>query len=138
MSAQWETQKVIYSTLISNSSLMTLINNNIDDTPPTNLNYPYVVIGDMQEIDSNRLNFVGYEISATINIYVKDDGLGFFKAKKILEEINKSLNAKRLPMSNYEMIICKFDNAITDRENDVKIVSARYVILCDDNTNKIN
>jgi len=134
LSAMWETQKAMYTALTSNSNLMTLVSSRIYDEPPTDSQYPYIVLGDMVEIDQNRLAYRGFEISATFNIYTKAEGLGYYTAKKILEEMNNSLNCKKLALTGYTMVICKFDNSYTDREEDKRVLSVRYMVLVDNDT----
>ncbi len=130
----WEVQKAMYSALTSNTNLMALVSSRIYDEPPTDIAYPYIVLGDMVEIDQNRLAYRGFEISATFNIYTKVEGLGYYTAKKILEEMNNSLNCKKLPLTSYTMVICKMDNSYTDREEDKRVLSAKYKIIVDNDT----
>jgi len=128
----WEVQKAIYTALTANTNLMTLVSNRIYDEPPTNETYPYLVIGDAQEIDQNRLAYKGYEIQSTIVIYTKPAGLGFYTAKKIGEEVSNSLNCKKLHLTGYTMVICKLDNSYTNREDDKRILTVRYMSLVDE------
>lgn len=134
MSASWEVQKALYSALKGNSTFMNLITNRIYDEPPTNLAYPYVACGDMIEISDNDLSHRGFEVSAIFSIYTKPAGLGFYQAKQILEAMNTVLNIKRFTLTNYEMIVCKFDNAVTERDDDIRIITVRYTVLVDSNT----
>lgn len=130
-SPSWEVQKTLYDQLVADSVFMDLIGNKIYDEPPTNEGYPYVVIGDSIEIPDNDLSHNGYDVSALFYIYAKDEGLGYWKAKKIFVEMNRILNMKKFSMDNYNMIICRFDNMITDREKDKRVLTVRYQVLVD-------
>lgn len=134
MSALWECQKSIYDALVNNSTFMNLIGSRIYDEPPTNCQYPFVTIGDGTEISDNRLTYNGYDVTITLHIYTKPEGLGFYPAKKILESINAVINVKRLSMTNLTMLLCKLDNIVTERDDDKRIISARYRIVAHSDT----
>lgn len=134
MSASWEVQKALYSALKGDTTFMGLINNKLYDEPPTNSSYPYVTCSDMIEISDNDLSHRGFEVSAIFSIYTKPAGLGFYQAKQILGAMNTVLNIKRFSLTGYEMIVCKFDNAITERDDDIRIITVRYTVLVDSNT----
>ena len=134
MSAQWEVQKAIYDLLYANSTFMDLISNRLYDEPPTNSDYPYVTIGDMTEIPNNRHMYNGYEVMANLHIYTKPAGLGFYSAKKIFEAMNAVLNVKRLTLTSLTGVICAYDNGITEREDDKRIMSVRYRCIAHSDT----
>lgn len=135
MSAILETQKAIYDAMVADTTLTSLVSAaNIVDEPKTDLDYPYIVIGDATEIPDNRHRYLGYEVTHTLHIYTKPAGLGFYTAGKILERLNQILNMKRFALTNYNMLVCLFDNAVNDRDNDKRIISVRYRILCHSNT----
>jgi len=129
MSAMWETQKALYDTLSEDSTFMALINNRIYDEPPTNEQYPFVVIGESTEIRENRLNQIGYETTAIFTIYDKSGGLGTYNIKAIYDRMNTLLNMKRLSMDNYTMVICMLDNAFTARDGDKRLMNVRYRVI---------
>ena len=131
MSAQWECQKVLYEQLKADSTFMALISNKLYDEPPTNLSYPYVVIGDSVEVPDNDLCHNGYDTDIMFKIYTKPGGLGFYTAKTILTAMNNVLNMKKFDMVGFTMIICKFDNSITQRNNDIRSITVRYNVLTD-------
>lgn len=129
MSAQWEVQKALYTALSTDSAFMTKIGSRLYDEAPTNETYPYVQLGYMIENRYNRLLSKGYDITATIDIYTKSGRLGYKPAKEILIELNRVLNQKRFTVSGFNMIQCYFDVSDTERDNDKRIISARYNIL---------
>lgn len=133
MSATWEVQKVLVAQLEADSTFMNLITG-IHDEPPTNAQYPYVTCGDVVETSDNTLSYRGYDTSVTFMIHTKPAGLGTYTAKQILEAMNDVLNMKKFDMTGFDMIICKFDNAITDRDGDKRNILARYQVLSDTNT----
>lgn len=134
MSASWEVQKALYSALKADVTFMGLVGNKIYDEPPTNTDYPYVVISDTIEVSDNDLSHNGYETSVIFNIYTKPAGLGFYQAKKILERMNYILNMKKFALTGFTMLICRFDNMITERDSDIRIITARYMVLTDTDT----
>jgi len=134
MSAQWEAQKALYDQLSADSTFMSLIGSRLYDEPPTNSEYPYVVIGDAIEIPDNTLSYNGYDTSVSFTIKTKPAGLGSYTAKQILEEMNRILNMKKFTMDTLTMIICRFENAITDRDRDIRSMSVRYQVLSDTDT----
>jgi len=129
MSATWEIQKAIYSALSGNSTFMDAIGNRLYDEPPVNLAYPYTVIGDVTEISDNRLYETGFEDTITLHIYTKPGSLGFKEAKQILEKMNDVLNLKVFDLTSYTMLICKFENAMSFRDEDKRIISVRYRVI---------
>lgn len=131
MSAQWECQRVLYEQLKADSTFMALISSKLYDEPPTNLNYPYVVIGDSVEVPDNDLCHNGYDTDIMFKIYTKPGGLGFYTAKTILTAMNNVLNMKKFDMVGFTMIICKFDNSITQRNDDIRSITVRYNVLTD-------
>lgn len=134
MSASWEVQKVLVAQLKADSTFMNLISNRIYDEPNTNEQYPYVIVGDTIETSDNDLSHNGYDTSMNFMIKTKPAGLGFYQAKQILEEMNRILNMKIFDMTGFTMIICRFDNMITDRDNDIRTLSVRYQVLTDTST----
>jgi hypothetical protein len=134
MSATWEIQKALYDALNGNSSFMTLIGSKLYDEPPTDTDYPYVVISETTEISDNRLDKLGFEDTVTFLIYTKPAGLGFYTAKKILEAMNTVLNVHRFTLTNYNMLMCKIDNVRTIRDDDKRIISARYRVWAHSDT----
>jgi len=133
-SPSWEIQKVLVAQLKADTTFMGLISNRIYDEPETNLQYPYVVVGDAVENKWNDLSHNGFETYFSFHIYTKPSGLGFYQAKQIESAIDKILNMKKFALTGYTMVICQFDNAISDRENDIRIISVRYKILTDSDT----
>ena len=134
MSAAWEVQKALYDAMIADTTLTTMISSIIADEPKTDQDYPYIVLGDMTEIPDNRHRRLGYEITHTLHIHTKPYGLGFYTVEQILTRINTVLNMKRFTMATYHMLVCKFENAMTERDGDKRIVSARYRIIVDSDT----
>lgn len=132
-SPDWEVQKVLVAQLKADSTFMNLISDRIYDEPNTNLQYPYVVVGDAIENPDNNLARNGFETYLNFDIYTKPAGLGFYTAKQIQSAIDTVLNMKRFTMTGFTMIICMFDNAITDRDGDKRIISARYKVISQDN-----
>lgn len=129
MSAQWEVQKALYTALSADSAFMTKIGSRLYDEPPTNETFPYVTIGYMIENKYNRFNNEGYEVSARLDIYTKSGRLGYKPAKEILVEMNRILNLKRFNLTGYNMIQCYYETSDTERDEDKRILSARYTIL---------
>ena len=134
MSAQWEAQKALYDQLSADSTFMNLIGDRLYDEPPTNNTYPYVVVGDAIEIPDDTILYRGYDTSVTFKIYTKPAGLGSYTSKQILEEMNRILNVKKFSMDSLTMVICKFENALTDRDGDIRTMSVRYQVISDENT----
>lgn len=133
MSAQWEVQKAIYTALSSDSAFMTKIGSRFYDEAPTNESFPYVTLGNMNEIKYNRLTNKGFEISARIDIYTKSGRLGYKPAKEILVEMNRILNQKRFNMTGFNMIQIYFETSDTERDGDKRIITARYTVLTQEN-----
>lgn len=129
MSAQWETQKAIYTALSTDSAFMTKIGSRLYDEPPTNETFPYVTIGNMNENRYNRIANKGFQISARMDIYTKSGRLGFKPAKEILVEMDRVLNHKVFNFTGYKMIQCFFESSNTARDEDKRIISAYYTIL---------
>jgi hypothetical protein len=128
MSAQWECQKAIYTQLATDSSLMTKIGSRLYDEPPTNETFPYVTIGSMSENRYNKLLSKGFEVRARIDVYTKSGRLGYKPAKEIQVEIDRLLNQVRMNLTGYNMVQCFLESADTERDEDKRIISSRYVI----------
>ena len=134
MSASWEVQRVLVAQLSADSTFMDLISNRLYDEPPTNEDYPYVVVGDTVETPDNSLTYNGYDTSLSFTIKTKPGGLGFATAKEILNAMNNVLNMKKFDMTGFTMIICKFDNMITNRDGDIRSIISRYQVISDTET----
>lgn len=134
MSASWEAQKALYTQLKNDATFMNLIGSRLYDEPVTNNVYPYVMVGDTIEVPDNDLSHNGYDTSITFTIKTKPAGLGFYQGKQIVEEMNRILNMKIFDMTGFTMIICRFDNMITDRDGDIRTISVRYQVLSDTST----
>lgn len=135
MSAILETQKAIYDTMVADTTLTNLVaSGNIIDEPRTDMDYPYIVIGDATEVPDNRHRLLGYDVTHTFHIYTKPYGLGFYTANKILERLNQILNMKRFTLPSYNMLVCLLDNTMNERDDDKRIISVRYRVLCHSNT----
>jgi hypothetical protein len=136
VSASWEVQVALYNALNGDSTFMNLISSRIYDEPPTDLEYPYVVIGNMTETPDNRHSALGYSITATFTIYTKPYGLGSYQCKNILSNMNRILNMKSFTLTSYTMLKCYMENAMHNRETDIngkmdiRTIDARYRILC--------
>ena len=126
MSAIWEVQKALYDALYGNSTFMNLIGSKLYDEPPTDTDYPYVTLGHCTEIPDNRLTKLGYIDTCTFHIYTKPAGLGFYTAKKIFEAMNSVLNVHKFTLTSFTMLMCMLDNVVTERDGDIRIITARY------------
>lgn len=133
MSASWEVQESIYNALSANATFMASISNRIYDEPPTNSVYPYVTIGYIAESRDNNLGGLGYEVIATLDIYTKPGRLGYKQAKDILTKMNAVLNMKELAMATLKMVKIFYDNGNTERDGDIRIITARYRIKVQEN-----
>lgn len=127
----WEVQKAIYTALSTDSTFMTKIGSRLYDEPPTNETFPYVTIGNMFETRNNKLLSKGFEIRARIDIYTKSGRLGYKPAKEIQVDIDRVLNLKRFNLDSYNMVQCFLESSDTERDEDKRILSSRYVILCE-------
>jgi hypothetical protein len=130
MSASWEVQVALYNALIGDTTFMNLIGNKIYDDPPTDTDYPYVCVGSMTEIPEDRHSALGYQVTMSMTIYTKPQGLGFYPAEQILTSMNRILNMKKFSLSNYTMIICKLDSARNDKMDDIRMIDVRYRVIC--------
>jgi hypothetical protein len=133
MSAMWEVQKALYDALKADSTFMNLINNKLYDEPETNEDYPYVTIGEGQETTANRLSMRGYDNLVIFNIFTKPHGLGFYPAKQINAEMVRVLDHKKFTLENYVMVICKYENAIPNRDGDTRILHSRFRVITHSN-----
>ena len=131
MSAMWECQKAIYTALSSDSSFMTKIGSRLYDEPPTNETFPYVTIGQMLETRYNKLDSKGFEVYARIDIYTKSGKMGYKPSKEIQVDVDRLLNLKRFNLTGYNMVQCFLDSTDTERDEDKRIISTRYIIWCE-------
>lgn len=134
MSAMWEIQKALYDALAGNTTFMNLISNKLYDEPPTDTDYPYVVIGTGTERSDNRLNKLGYENTLTFFIHTKPYGLGWYPATQILNAMNAVLNIKRFTMASFNMPGCKLDNVMKEKDEDKRILHVRYRVWAHSDT----
>jgi len=134
MSASWDLQKAVYTALASNVAFMASIGNRLYDEPQTDEIYPYVVIGEGTEVSDNDLNTRGFEDTIVLRIFTKPGGLGFYTAKTVQALADNVLNVKRLPMDNYTMSNIMLEISYTERDDDIRIVNARYRAHCYSNT----
>lgn len=133
--ALWEVQKSVVATMTASTTLTTLVNSNIYDEPPTNEDYPYIVVGDSTEVDDNALDKLGFENTITCFIFTKPCGLGWYPATQILDAMNKVLNGKRPTMTNLNIVHCKLDNVMYEKDGDKRIMHVRYRLWSEQKTN---
>ena len=152
MGSTWDIQKCIYNQLINDSTVSNLVNNKIYDEPPTNAEYPYITIGDEVCIDDNDLSHNGYIVNITIDIHTTTTtitntylpystlaenqivGSGYFIGKYIYKYVNDVLHYKKFTLDSDEMVICKLEQMFTTKIKDKRLITARYEILVDTNT----
>lgn len=132
MTATWQVQQALYNALIADSAFMTKIGSRLYDEPRTDETYPYVTIGNMIEVRFNKLSSIGYEVTSIFSIYTKSGRLGYKVAKEILEDMNRVLNRKKFTMTSLKMIQCYYDTSDTERDEDKRIINARYIILVEE------
>jgi hypothetical protein len=132
MSATWQVQQSLYTALATDSAFMTKIGNRLFDEPRTDETYPYVTIGNMLELRFNKLVGVGYEVTAIFAIYTKSGRLCFKVAKEILEDMNRVLNRKIFSMTSLKMVQCYYDSSDNERDEDKRIINARYLIIVEE------
>lgn len=130
----WEVQKAIVSTLTGSTTVTSLIGSAIYDEPPTNVQYPYVVVMDGEELPNDNHNRLGFEATCTLFIYTKSSGLGWYQAVKILDAFNEVLNRKRLELDTLFCEICKLDNVIKNRVDETRILEVQYSVLTSKNS----
>lgn len=131
----WETQKSVVSAISSSTTLSTLISGKIYDEPPTDTDYPYIVIGELTEIPNNNIYELGFEDTITIFIHTRPYGLGWYPAYNILDEMNRVLNYKRLSFDSLFCCICKLDNIIQEKYQDKRILHVRYRLILENLSN---
>jgi hypothetical protein len=129
LSAKWYVQVALYNALKGDTTFMNLIGSRLYDEPTTNTPYPYVQIGTATENLDNTHDKKGYNITFTNYIYTKPAGLGYYQADIILRAMNDVLHMKTFTTTSYNMIICKLDNAFWSRDEDKRIIDARYRIF---------
>jgi len=132
MTSTWETQKSLYTALSGDTAFMTKIGSRLYDEPPTDESYPYVVLGNMIESRWNKISSIGYQVTAVISIYTKSGRLGYKTSKEILQEMNRVLNRKKFNMATLKMVQCFYDTSDTERDEDKRIINARYIILSEE------
>ena len=124
MSASWDIQKAIYDA-IEHTPYIT----GVFDEPPTNQEYPYIVIGNMTEVSSNRHGSLGYENTIVLSIQTKPGAAGFKPAKEILNEVNSRINMVELSLGNFTMVKCHMENAESLRDDELRRIEARYRVI---------
>ena len=133
--ALWEVQKAVVSAMTSSTTLTTLVSSKIYDEPPTNEDYPYIVVGNPTETGDNTLQKLGFNNTIICFIYTKPYGLGWYPATQIFDAMNAVLNAKRLPLTNLNIVHCKNDNVMHEVDKDKRILHVRYRIFSQKKTN---
>jgi hypothetical protein len=124
----WDIQKSLYSALSSNTTLTTLVGSAIYDEPPANQNYPYITISTPTEVSDNTLRKLCFNNTISFFIYTKSEGLGWYTAYKILDCMNETLNMKMPVLDNFNIVMCKMDDVLTEKYDDKRILIVRYRI----------
>jgi hypothetical protein len=133
--ALWEVQKAVVASMTASSTLTTLVSSKIYDEPPTDTDYPYIVVGNPTETDDNTLQKLGFNNTITCFIYTRPYGLGWYPATQILDAMNAVLNAKRPTLTNLNIIHCKNDNVMHEVDGDKRILHVRYRLFSQKKTN---
>ena len=125
--SRWEGQKAIVSTLTSSATFTSLVAT-VYDEPPTNADYPYVVIGGGTEVSDNNLQRLGFEATLTLFVYTRPYGLGWYPAYQIYDAMNEVLNVRKLTFENdVSNLFIKSDSIPSEeKEGDKRILHCRY------------
>jgi hypothetical protein len=123
----------MYTALKANTTFTNLISSRLYDEPLTNNVYPYVFIGLATEVPDNTHDKKGYNLTMNPVIYTNPAGLGNYQASTILVEMNKTLNLKTFTLTGHKMVICKYENASWGREENIRIIVARYRFFTQEN-----
>jgi len=128
---EFEIQKVLYSTLMANSTLLGLIGNRLYDEPLENLTYPYTVIGGGGSVPHLRHQYDGTNNLFLITIFTDPGSLGFYPALTIASQIKSSLHLKKLTMLNDKLVnvITKEDSVDRERDGEYRNIDLRYRVI---------
>lgn len=131
----WEAQKAIVATLTSSTTFTSLVSNSIYDEPPTDQDYPYIVIANPTELSDNNLNRLGYEATITLYVYTRPYGLGWQPAYAIMDSMDEVLNVKKLTFTNgVSNLFIKKDGVMNEKESDKRILHCRYRFWTEQNS----
>lgn len=126
---EWDIQVAIYNNLKADTTLMTLIDSKIYDEPPTNLDYPYIVIGDISSQSDNMLDYQKQNTTCNIVVYDKPESLGYYNVKKIADRIKYVLDHKKFSVNNATNLICKFGNFAPSKKDDIRFCIVRFDLI---------
>jgi hypothetical protein len=145
MSAESEIQKAIYSELIEDSALATLLAKNANDSSlpaiydavpqpkdaGSDIPFPYVVIGDDTLIDWDTDTSVGKE--ATITIHSWSRYRGRIEVKNIQGAIYDALHLSQLNVDGYDTVLCfsEYSESILDPDGLTRHGVQRFRLIID-------
>lgn len=117
-SAQEELQKAIYAKLAASAALLALSVKIYDTVPPDRV-FPYITIGESQEIPDDADCIDGSEIYETLHIWARSDAHpGFPLPKQIGAAVRAALDKADLTMPHFALISIRRDGERYFRDPD--------------------
>ena len=131
--ALWTTQQAIYSLLTGDATLTALLTG-VYDKAPEGPAFPYIDIGDGDEIPFRTFGATGgHETFKTLRIYTQDDvtKTGFKEGLTIYDRVNTLLDCYALSVSGVSTVLCQFEDVIQLVESDgvTRQVAVTYRIV---------
>lgn len=99
----FELQKAVYAALVANTTLTGLLAGGTEGiVDGGSANYPYVDIGDFEQVDASTKTTVGSEHTLTLHVWSDQDSRK--ETSDILEQVKASLNRQALSVAGNQLI----------------------------------
>jgi len=107
LSASWELQKAIHTTLVNDATLSTLVAERIYDRPPDDVAYPFITLGDTDIVAT------GDETDAahTLVLVIWSRAKGRREAKEVMSGVCDALDSVSLTLAGHVLVNLQFEQA---------------------------
>ena len=111
--SQWSLQQAVYSALVADATLKTLIGNpaRVYDHVPQATAYPYVALGDATAGEFDTKTEDGMEQTLTLHTWSRYRGLS--EAKRIMSAVVDALDQVSLSLTGHTLVLLRFEFSST-------------------------
>jgi len=117
----WDVQTAVFTKLSTDTALTNILADGaggVLDHVPSEIKFPYVVIGETRSEPLDTMAISGYDVTLTIHTY--SQGVGMSETRQIVSVIYNSLHNVSFNVANQILILCQLIDTETKLDIDGK------------------